>query len=444
MFLQLRNILFVCACMIPAGTMAQTPEATELDLLRQELRQLRTEYETRISDLEQRLAAAEQTTTAPAVTYPANTTIEMANNAFNPAIGVIFQGQAWDHSRALDGYLAPGFPAGGEAGPVSQGLSIGETEIDMSANVDDKFTAWLTLPVVFEDGAIEVELEEAWIETLGLPGGLAARFGRFFSNIGYLNNKHAHAWDFIDQPLPYQAFLGGQYLDDGIQLRWLAPTDIYMELGAEVLRGDHYPAAGASHDGVGSWATFLHLGGDVGYSNSWSAGLSYLHTQSDQRGAGDEDTPLFFSGDTGILIADFVWKWSPQGNWKQQNLVIQGEYLKRWEDGLYALDDTTTLPYDTAQDGWYVQLVYQPFPSWRFGARFDTLSAENPGILFAGTPLYPEVDDPVRFSLMADWSNSEFSRLRLQYTHDGSGPVDDDQVGLQYIFSIGAHGAHTF
>jgi hypothetical protein len=45
---------------------------------------------------------------------------------------------------------------------------------------------------------------------------------------------------------------------------------------------------------------------------------------------------------------------------------------------------------------------------------------------------------------MVDWSNSEFSRLRLQYTRDEAGLTDDDQFGLQYILSIGAHGAHTF
>jgi hypothetical protein len=45
---------------------------------------------------------------------------------------------------------------------------------------------------------------------------------------------------------------------------------------------------------------------------------------------------------------------------------------------------------------------------------------------------------------MADWSNSEFSRLRLQYALDQAAYEDDRQWGLQYIFSIGAHGAHSF
>ncbi len=68
----------------------------------------------------------------------------------------------------------------------------------------------------------------------------------------------------------------GQYLDDGVQLRWLAPTDLYMEFGAEWLRGDRYPSAGAAKSGFGSHSLFAKVGGDVGTDSSWLAGISYL------------------------------------------------------------------------------------------------------------------------------------------------------------------------
>ena len=91
-----------------------------------------------------------------------------------------------------------------------------------------------------------------------------------------------------------------------------------------------------------------------------------------------------------------------------------------------------------------MQLVYQPIPRWRVGFRYDKLSSDSPGAKFLDTPLMPAQSDPTRYSLMADWSNSEFSRLRLQYTLDQAGIEDDRQWGLQYTFSIGAHGAHSF
>jgi hypothetical protein len=46
---------------------------------------------------------------------------------------------------------------------------------------------------------------------------------------------------------------------------------------------------------------------------------------------------------------------------------------------------------------------------------------------------------------MLDWSPSEYSRIRLQLAQDDSrAGVTDDQVLVQYIYSLGAHGAHKF
>jgi hypothetical protein len=427
----------------------------EIEGLRAELDNLRSEYEARISSLEQRLAVAEQNArqantrvaqveSAAAPAAPAARSTGTGNSAFNPAMGIIFQGQAWNYGDNPDDYAIQGFPLGGEAGPVSEGLSLGETEIDLSANVDDKFTAWLTMPVVIEDGEAAIEIEEAWLETLSLPAGLSARFGRFFSGIGYLNEKHAHTWDFVDQPLPYQAFLGDQYLDDGVQLRWIAPTDVFLEVGAEALRGGRYPAAGAGNSGFGGRSVFVNAGGDVGTDHSWLAGVSFLDTESIERPSGDEDDPFLFTGDSSTAIAQFIWKWAPQGNWRQRNFIFQSEFMWRNEDGTYELPGAGPLAWDTDQRGWYVQAIYQPIPRWRFGTRIDALSTDDPGPAFAGTELADPGDDPRRYSLMVDWSNSEFSRLRLQYTRDEAGLTDDSQFGLQYILSIGAHGAHTF
>ena len=454
------GILWVCLISSAAPVLAQTE--SEINALRAELAQMRADYELRITQLEQRLdeaekkAAGQQAASPPTENQPSSQAnewqvepyvgqmIDSGDNTSNPAIGVIFQGQVWSYSDDPDDYQIPGFPLGGEAGPLPEGLALGETEINISGNVDDKFTARLTVPIAIEDGEVVVELEEAWVETMTMPGGLSLRMGRFYSNIGYLNDKHAHSWDFADLPLPYEAFLGGQYIDDGLQLRWLAPTDFYLELGAEVTRGAKYPAGGAANSGVGSYALHLRSGGDIGFSNSWLAGISYLQADADDRESGSEDDPLVFTGQTDLWIAAFVWKWAPNGNSKQRNFIFQTEYMWRNEDGRYTVPAASASPYDTNQQGWYMQAVYQPFPQWRIGLRYDRLSSDDPGQAFDGTPLMPSSHDPYRYSVMADWSNSEFSRLRLQYIHDEAGFENDNQWGLQYIFSIGAHGGHSF
>lgn len=426
-------------------------KATEIEDLRGAVQELRADYDARISDLERRLAVAEQNArqasysaqTAAALPSPASASAS-GNSAFNPAIGVILQGQAWNYSGERDEDVVPGYPFGGEAGPISEGLASGETELIFNANVDDKFTAWLTAALALEDGEAVVEVEEAWVDATALPYGFGAKFGRFFSAIGYLNSKHSHTWDFVDQPLPYQAFLGDQYLDDGVQLRWLAPTDLYMEFGGEIFQGSRYPAAGSAHSGYGAYSVFANVGGDIGTDSSWLAGISYLDSDAIDRPSGDEDDPLLFNGESSLTTAQFVWKWAPDGNWRQQNLVIQSELFWRQEEGLYELPGGSSAAWDSDQEGWYLQAVYQPFPRWRFGGRIDGLSGDDPGDSFDATPLAQPVDDPRRYSLMLDWSNSEFSRLRLQLMKDETRSDENTQWGIQYIHSIGAHGAHTF
>jgi hypothetical protein len=52
---------------------------------------------------------------------------------------------------------------------------------------------------------------------------------------------------------------------------------------------------------------------------------------------------------------------------------------------------------------------------------------------------------PSRVTTMIDFSPSEFSRLRAQYAWDDSrDAATDRQLLLQYIYAIGAHGAHKF
>jgi hypothetical protein len=461
MNIPLRQLL-VCGLLFSTQVNAQSENSDELSALREEIRLMRSDYEARITELEARLDAAEKKDAgtlanssaqiaAPAAqpgeapVYSSGETVSLArDNSFNPAIGVTLQGQAWSYSNDPDDYYIPGFPLGGEAGLASEGLSLAETEISMSASVDDKFAALLNLAIAVEDGEVEVELEEAWVETLKLPGGLAIRMGRMFSGIGYLNDRHFHSWDFANLPLAYQAFLGGQYIDDGLQFRWLAPTDFYLELGAEVFRGASYPAAASSDSLIGSTTLRATTGGDIGFSNSWQFGVSWLHADADERPSGFEVSPILFTGDTDVYIADFVWKWAPNGNSRQQNLTFQAEYLWRDEDGVYSVPGRDDRPWDQQQSGWYAQLVFQPIPRWRVGARLDRLSGDVPDRWWEGTPLYAVGSNPKRYSLMADWSNSEFSRLRFQYNHDQSGEETDNQIGLQYIFSIGAHGAHSF
>jgi hypothetical protein len=368
--------------------------------------------------------------------------------SFNPDISLILSGTAAHLSNDPEGYAIPGFMLGADTGPGTRGLSLGESELIVSANVDDLFYGQFTAALTPEN---EMEVEEAYVQTLGLPHGLSLRAGRFFSAIGYLNSQHPHAWDFVDPPLAYRALLANQYGDDGVRLSWVAPTDLFVELGGEWLRGENFPAGGAANDGQGAATLFAHLGGDVGASHAWRAGLSFLRARSEGRESGAIDTaPDAFSGDSRVAIADLVWKWSPGGNPRQANFKFQTEYLWRDEDGDFTADANSvngpavTDAYHAIHSGWYAQAVYQFMPQWRVGLRYDQLRAQEIAAGANSALFDTQGHIPRRASMMLDWSHSEFSRLRLQVSSDHSQPDADSQVFVQYIMSLGAHGAHSF
>jgi hypothetical protein len=143
---------------------------------------------------------------------------------------------------------------------------------------------------------------------------------------------------------------------------------------------------------------------------------------------------------------DFIWKWAPNGNPRQTNFKFQTEYFTRDEDGTFdPASSGTPLTYNGKQKGWYAQAVYQFMPRWRAGLRIDRLKADAIDVALAGTALDNQGHDPRRASAMVDFSNSEFSRLRFQINKDESRlDQKDTQWYLQYVMSLGAHGAHSF
>lgn len=364
----------------------------------------------------------------------AETGSKISSNDYNPAMSLILNGKYAQFSNNPDNYAISGFALAEETGPGEEGFSLGESELSISGNIDDLLYGSFTAALTAEDS---VEVEEAYIETVGLGHGLTIKAGRFYSGIGYLNQQHTHSWDFVDQPLVYKAMLGNQLGDDGLQLRWLAPTDLFLEFGVEGLRGEAFPAGNAANSGKGTTTLFAHVGGDLNVSHSWKAGISLLRSEADARETGDPAET--FSGDSDIMLLDFVWKWAPQGNPLQRNFKFQMEYFQRAEDGTYEGN-----AYNADQTGYYLQAVYQFMRQWRLGLRYDALTADEPGAAFNSTALATQGHDPSRWSLMMDWSRSEYSRFRVQYNRDDASTDSDNQFYVQYIMSLGAHGAHRF
>jgi hypothetical protein len=447
-------VALACSHAIPAAA----NDNDELEKLRAEVQQMKQGYEARIQALENKLdqvqssagKAEEHAAKAEDAAIQASANKAPASsNAFNPDISLILSGIYANRSQNSD-YHITGFQAGGDIGPGVRGLSLAESELGVYANIDHYFYGGLNLALTPDD---TVSVEEAFIQTTALPAGVTLKAGRFFSGVGYLNEQHAHTWDFVDNPLAYQAFLGGQYGDDGVQVKWLAPTDLFVELGAEAGRGRIAGTTGRDKNGSGMGSVFGHVGGDFGVSNSWRAGLSYLRTSPDKRQSPDLDAAdnfvtNEFSGTSKLWIADFVWKWAPNGNTKYTSFKLQGEYLHRSESGAltYDIDAVANADrYRASQSGWYMQGVYQFLTYWRVGLRYDRLDSGSASYAGNAASLVEDGYNPDRISAMVDYNPSEFSRIRLQLARDRSREgAPDNQIFLQYIMSLGAHGAHKF
>ncbi len=382
----------------------------------------------------------------------------LAQNAksFNPDISLILQGR-YKNAKDFDERNIAGFVAGADEHEHGgdRGFSLDHSELTLSGNIDPYFFGYATFALADE----ELEVEEAWFQALALGAGFTAKAGRFLSAVGYANEQHAHAWDFADQSLMHQALFGGHLRQDGVQLRWLAPTRTFLEFGVEAARGQFFPGsqAGGDRNGAGIAAAFAKIGGDVGESHSWRAGITNLAARPrDREGhlhdANDIEAHTGFTGDSKAWIADFVWKWAPFGNSTERNFKFQAEYFQREEEGVLSCEDNTADggactgladAYRSKQSGWYAQAVFQFMPRWRAGYRYDRLDSGT--VDFGANPLENEAFKPTRHSVMVDYSPSEFSRFRLQLARDESmHGVTDNQVILQYVHSLGAHGAHRF
>ncbi|MDE2195730.1 MAG: hypothetical protein KGJ56_00875 [Gammaproteobacteria bacterium] len=381
--------------------------------------------------------------------------------AFNPGIGLVLQGTYGSYASAAGNRQIPGFMLGDGAGLSPQGFALGESELDVDSNIDNLFYGFAALTFHDDHGQGSAEVELAYLETIAMPDGFRVRAGKFFSDFGYQNARHSHVWDFVDQPLAYEAMLNNQYSDPGVQVTWLAPTDTYLLFGAEAFSGDSFPAGGAAHSGNGANTLYMKVSEDVNDSSTWFAGLSYMSARSLNRPSlGTDpfdpnnsviDAGPFFTGTSNISGADFVWKWSPHGNFYEKNFIFQAEYLHRNERGSVAASACPVgqvcggSSYSDSANGWYAQGVYQWMPRWRFGLRYDHLGSNNtvtgayqPAVLL-GNGFAPR-----RYTAMLDFSNTEFSRIRLQFNRDESGAAPYNEVFLQYIVAMGAHPAHTF
>jgi len=409
-----------------------------------------------------------------------------SSSAFNPQISVILDGNYYQddvdgegteilaEAEGISHAHGDDHGHGHAHGGAEQGFNFRSAEISFSASVDNYFDATAMLAV---DSSGNVDLEEAWLQTRSLPNGLTLKAGKFLSDIGYANNQHPHYWDFTDQNLAYLSLLGDHGLRDiGVQLTWLPDWEYYTLLGIEAFQGEQeklgalaeisehleeeLDGAGLSEkdlafseekDGPRLMTTFLKFSPDLGYDHALQLGAwgAWADQQQEIHGDVDDNDLHTMEGDAWMWGLDAVYKYDGKGDYGKGDFKLQGEYLWQRKDLNVVFHQTDPAEVgeslEFTQDGFYLQGLYGFAPRWQAGLRYDVTGWTNE-LRSAGEN--EDWDESDRWTAAVSWKPTEYSQLRLQYSNADimteEGAKDFDYVYLQYMMSLGSHGAHKF
>ena len=333
-----------------------------------------------------------------------------AAKVLNPDISVIgdFIGAVGGNSAPPGATLTP-FPS----------LEMHESEIGMQAIIDP----YARGDFFFSFGEEGVGLEEGYITFTALPAGLVAKAGKMRAAFGKVNLMHNHVLPWVDRPLVTTDLVGGEDgIDDaGFSVERIlpAPKGVFLEATGQVFRGDSGDVF--QHQQRSDLSTVEHLRAyrDITESTNLDLGFSYAR--------GHNNTTTSIPGDftTQLYGIDSTVRWKPLRRSIYHSFVSRTEFI--WSQ-------RHQLPNEQRAFGFYSSGDYQFARRWFTGARFDWSERSR----------FAHLTDKGAAATLTYWP-SEFSQIRGEYrfTHYAENR-DSNELLMQLVFSLGAHGAHPF
>jgi len=335
---------------------------------------------------------------------PPGTTPSSGSSLTNPAISVIGWFQA---------------VAGNDSSAQQNQFEFKEAELSFQAAVDPFTRADFFLSA----GPEGLEVEEAHITWLALPGGGQAQLGKFRADFGKFNRTHPPETPFADRPLSTVAFLGEEGLSTtGLAASLLLPNpfglywDLIANLGTvpDAAENPLFEATTRSDALIlGRSSLFFPLRESV----DLNLGASYANApaQSALQSQGSH-------AQLGVVDATLRWK-NPRRS-IYRSLMVQVEITG--EQGS-ARGAQRLL-------GGFGYVIYQAARHWKIGARYD----------WTERPDAPEHSSGAL--ALVQYQPSEFSTLSLQgrRVHDAAADRDFDSAFFKWTFNIGPHGAHPY
>jgi hypothetical protein len=301
----------------------------------------------------------------------------------------------------------------------SPSLQMHESELGFQAIIDPYARGDFFLSF----GEEGVNLEEGYITFTALPVGVVAKVGKMRSAFGRVNTLHNHVLPWVDRPLVTNNLVGGEDgLDDaGVSIERIfpAPKGIFLEGTAQLFRGDsgntESPLFQASTKSDVSAVAHLRSYKDLTESTNIDLGLSYA------RGHNDQGSNFL----TRLYGIDATMRWKPLRRSIYHSFVGRGEFI--W-------NQRQQFPSEQRAFGFYTSGDYQLGRRWFVGGRFDR----------SGRSEFANLTDKGTSAVLTYWP-SEFSQVRCQYRFTRyAGNIDTNELLLQVMFSLGAHGAHPF
>jgi hypothetical protein len=292
-------------------------------------------------------------------------------------------------------------------------LEMHEVEASFQAIVDPFARADFFL-VVAPD---EVGVEEAFITFTSLPANLLLKVGKMRASFGKVNQMHNHIMPWTERPLVTENLVGAEegISDAGLSLSRLFPNSLlFLEATAEVYRGES-DLFRAPTRGDLTYVGRLRGYRDLTESTNLDFGGSFAQGHND---AGPDLK-------TRLIGADVTFRWRPLRRAIYKRLLLRTELVwsRREQEGGPA-----------RAFGAYASGEYQFARRWFAGVRLDR--SERPD--------EPSLVDKGVSGLLTYWP-SEFSQIRGQYRHVRyADDIKANELLFQFLFSIGAHGAHTF
>ena len=314
----------------------------------------------------------------------------------------------------------------------SRSLELHESEVGMQAIIDPYARA----DAFISFGEEGVNVEEGYVTFTSLPAGLLLKVGKMRAEFGKVNTIHNHALPFIDRPLVTNNLVGGEDgIDDaGISLsRFLpAPKEWFLQGTAQVYRGDSSDVFAAHRRQDVSVVGHLRVYRDLGESTNLDLGASYARGHNGA-GVGTTFDPANFL--TNLYSADATIRWKPLRRAIYHSFLFRTELFWSARDQLSPLNTFQT----QHAFGLYSSGEYRVNRRWTLGGRFDRSARAAVGSL----------TDTGFSSILTYWP-SEFSQIRGQYRYGHLWDAPNDRFTnaneflFQFLFVMGAHGAHPF